>query len=70
MDSTFFRATAATWMRRLQHMCLEFYHDKGGLMTSKQELDATKANICGKATRELVKRKYWGKYIPSKIMAQ
>lgn len=35
---------------------IEFYHDKGGLMTSKQELlDATKKNICGKVTRELVK---------------
>ncbi|MFZ4056481.1 MAG: nuclear transport factor 2 family protein [Ferruginibacter sp.] len=35
---------------------IEFYHDKGGLMTSKQELiDATKRNICGKVTRELVK---------------
>jgi hypothetical protein len=35
---------------------LEFYHDKGGLMTSKQGiLDATKRNICGKVTRELVK---------------
>jgi hypothetical protein len=35
---------------------LEFYHDKGGLTTSKQEiLDATKQNICGKVTRELVK---------------
>jgi hypothetical protein len=34
---------------------IEFYHDKGGLMTSKQELiDATKKNICGKVTRELV----------------
>jgi hypothetical protein len=34
---------------------LEFYHDKGGLMTSKQGVvDATKRNICGKVTRELV----------------
>lgn len=34
---------------------IEFYHDKGGLMTSKQELiDATKRNICGKVTRELI----------------
>jgi hypothetical protein len=34
---------------------LEFYHDKGGLMTSKQGVvDATKKNICGKVTRELV----------------
>jgi len=35
---------------------IEFYHDKGGLMTSKQDIvDATKKNICGKVTRELVK---------------
>ncbi|MBZ5856034.1 nuclear transport factor 2 family protein [Flavihumibacter profundi] len=35
---------------------IEFYHDKGGLMTSKKELvEATKKNICGKVTRELVK---------------
>jgi len=35
---------------------LEFYHDQGGLMTSKKDiLDATRKNICGKVTRELVK---------------
>jgi ketosteroid isomerase-like protein len=35
---------------------VEFYHDQGGLMTSKNELiEATKKNICGKVTRELVK---------------
>ena len=35
---------------------LEFYHDLGGLMTSKQKLnEALKANICGKVTRELKK---------------
>lgn len=35
---------------------IEFYHDKGGLATSKQGIiDATKKNICGKVTRELVK---------------
>ncbi len=35
---------------------IEFYHDKGGLMTSKKDLiDATEKNICGKVTRELVK---------------
>ena len=35
---------------------IEFYHDKGGLVTNKQELiDATKRNVCGKVTRELVK---------------
>ncbi|TDD98595.1 nuclear transport factor 2 family protein [Flavobacterium cellulosilyticum] len=35
---------------------IEFYHDQGGLMTSKQDIiAATKKNICGKVTRELVK---------------
>ena len=35
---------------------IEFYHDQGGLMTAKPDLiAATKSNICGKVTRELVK---------------
>ncbi len=35
---------------------LEFYHDKAGMSTSKEDLvNATKKNICGKVTRELVK---------------
>ena len=35
---------------------LEFYHDHGGFSNSKQAtVDATKKNICGKVTRELVK---------------
>jgi len=35
---------------------IEFYHDKGGLTTSKSELlESIKKNICGKVTRELVK---------------
>lgn len=35
---------------------LEFYHDKGGLSTSKKDIvEGTKNNICGKVTRELVK---------------
>jgi len=35
---------------------IEFYHDQGGIMISKQDIiDATKRNICGKVTRELVK---------------
>lgn len=33
---------------------IEFYHDKGGLSTSKKEVvDGTKKNICGKVTRHL-----------------
>jgi hypothetical protein len=35
---------------------VEFYHDQGGLTTSKNEiLESIKKNICGKVTRELVK---------------
>ncbi|MEJ0029907.1 MAG: nuclear transport factor 2 family protein [Bacteroidota bacterium] len=35
---------------------LEFYHDQGGLLTSKTELiEALKKNICNKVTRELQK---------------
>ena len=34
----------------------EFYHDKGGLTTSKSaSVNAVKNNICGKVSRELVK---------------
>jgi hypothetical protein len=35
---------------------IEFYHDEGGLMTSKKDLlAAIKENICGKVSRVLVK---------------
>lgn len=35
---------------------IEFYHDQGGLSTSKKDIiEGTKKNICGKVTRELVK---------------
>lgn len=35
---------------------LEFFHDQGGLMTSKDSvMEAIKKHICGKVTRELVK---------------
>lgn len=34
---------------------IEFFHDKGGVMTSKTDiLAATKRNICGKVTRQLI----------------
>lgn len=34
---------------------IEFYHDQGGLSTSKAKiLESTKENICGKVTRTLV----------------
>ncbi len=59
MDSVFFHAyntcDIAT-QASVYSDSIEFYHDKGGLMTSKKDiLDATKKNICGKVTRELVK---------------
>lgn len=35
---------------------IEFYHDKGGLSTSKREIiEGTKKYVCGKVTRVLVK---------------
>jgi hypothetical protein len=35
---------------------MEFFHDQGGVLTSKAKLmDAYKNNICGKVTRELLK---------------
>lgn len=35
---------------------IEFFHDQGGLITSKEEiLQGTKDFICGKVTRELIK---------------
>lgn len=35
---------------------IEFYHDNGGLMTSKSAIiESTKKYVCGKVTRELVK---------------
>ena len=58
MDSTFFDAYNNCDMNKQAAIyadALEFYHDQGGLMTSKQEvLDGTKKNICGKVTRELI----------------
>ena len=61
MDSVFFQAYNTCTLNLDAYGAfyaddIEFYHDKGGLMTSKQDIiDATKKNICGKVTRELVK---------------
>ncbi len=61
LDSAFFEAynTCAVHLKVYGSFFadnIEFYHDKGGLMTSKQDIiDATNRNICGKVTRELVK---------------
>jgi hypothetical protein len=61
LDSAFFDAynTCETNLDRYGSFFsedIEFYHDQGGLMVSKQDIiDATRRNICGKVTRELVK---------------
>lgn len=56
-DSIFFHAYNTCDMSTQAAMyadSIEFYHDKGGLMTSKKELlEATRKNICGKVTRTL-----------------
>lgn len=58
MDSIFFTAynnCDLETQRSFLSDTLEFYHDKGGLSTSKKEvMDAIAKNICGKVKRELV----------------
>jgi ketosteroid isomerase-like protein len=58
MDSVYFNAYNTCDMATQASIysdSIEFYHDKGGLTTSKQDiLDQIKKNICGKVTRELV----------------
>ncbi len=57
-DKEYFDAYNACDMKKqasLYSEDLEFFHDKGGLSTSKQEvLSAIEKNICGKVTRTLV----------------
>lgn len=59
MDRVFFVAYNSCDLKKQDSIYadnIEFYHDKGGLMTSKQDIiDATEKNICDKVTRELVK---------------
>lgn len=59
LDSIFFTAYNSCDLQTqddLYSSDIEFYHDKGGLITSKNEiLEGTRKNICGKVTRELVK---------------
>jgi len=59
MDSVYFNAYNSCDMETqtaLYSDSLEFYHDGGGLETSKQNLlAAIKRNICGKVSRVLVK---------------
>lgn len=58
MDSLFFNAYNTCDIKKQAFIyadTIEFFHDKGGLMTSKTEiLDATEKNICGKVTREVL----------------
>ncbi len=61
LDSLFFDAynncsTQLDYYATFYSDSTEFYHDQGGLMTSKKQMvDATEKNICGKVTRELIK---------------
>jgi hypothetical protein len=58
LDSLFFDAyntCKIDVMASLFSDSIEFYHDRGGLSTSKAGLmESLKANICGKVTRELL----------------
>ena len=60
MDSVFFNAYNTcdlTTQANLIADSIEFYHDRGGLSTSKQDLlTGIKNNICGKVTRVLDKQ--------------
>lgn len=57
-DTEFFDAYNNCDLKKQEEMyadTIEFYHDKGGLETSKDAIiKATKNNICAKVTRELV----------------
>lgn len=59
LDSIFFNAYNNCNLKILDSLIsedLEFYHDKGGLSTSKKDImKALENNICGKVTRELLK---------------
>ncbi len=59
LDSTFFEAYNNCRLGKMDSLIsedVEFFHDRGGLTTSKKELiEALKKNICGKVTRELLK---------------
>ena len=59
MDSIYFAAYNNCDMEKQAEIFaddLEFYHDMGGLSTSKSDILASlEKNICGKVTRELVK---------------
>ena len=58
IDSKYFNAYNTCDLKTQSEMIpdnFEFYHDKGGLITSKEDfLDALKNNICGKVKRTLI----------------
>lgn len=58
LDASYFTAYNSCDMETQAELLsedLEFYHDQGGLSTSKADiLKSIEANICGKVTRELV----------------
>src|SRR5687767_5557362 len=57
-DSIYFTAYSTCDMvtqTAMYHDDIEFYHDNGGLTTSKTDLiESIRKNICGKVTRELI----------------
>jgi ketosteroid isomerase-like protein len=59
MDTTYFNAYNTCDMKTQADIYdedLEFFHDKGGLSTSKSDLlKSLENNICGKVTRTLIK---------------
>ncbi|TYP98214.1 uncharacterized protein DUF4440 [Tenacibaculum adriaticum] len=59
MDSIYFNAYNHCDMKTQAEIyddTLEFFHDKGGLFTSKEDiLKSIEKNICGKVTRSLIK---------------
>ena len=59
LDSTFFNASYTCDLAKIDAMLsdsMEFYHENGGLLTSKKILlGALKDNVCGKVKRILVK---------------
>jgi ketosteroid isomerase-like protein len=59
MDAKYFKAYNTCDMKTQADIYdedLEFFHDKGGLSTSKSDiLKSLKNNICGKVTRTLIK---------------
>lgn len=59
LDSIFFTAYNTCDLEQQAALIsedIEFFHDMGGLSTSKTDIiEALKTNICGKVTRELIK---------------